>query len=182
MKYLGNCNDKIDWNAVIEDCKLQEGNTNIFWEKLPVHNEVFEMIGKSWNDAGIKNLDPAIEWTTYYCGKELDMSLADKAGEVLNATPWYCWISRIRPGKLIPWHIDDRPTGHGDSIKVGEDVRVVIYIEPPTMGHISITEEACVYMPAQGDMYQWGSFSDWHGGINMGLVDKWQFNFWGFRK
>jgi hypothetical protein len=43
MKYLGNCNDKIDWNAVIEDCKLKAGNTNIFWEKLS-KKEIIEFI------------------------------------------------------------------------------------------------------------------------------------------
>lgn len=181
MKYLGNCSS-IDWDKVIEDCKKAGGNRNVFWEKLPIENEIFERIGKMWNNAGIKNLDPAIEWHTYYCGRELPLSLAEEFGKVVGATPWYCWVSHIKPGRLIPWHIDDRPTGHGDTAKAGpEDVRVVCYIEPPTMGHISITEEDCVYMPTRGDMYQWGSFSDWHGGINMGFKDKWQFNFWGWR-
>jgi hypothetical protein len=111
MKYLGNCSDQIDWDAVLMQYLQAKGNPNKFWKKIPDGHstDAFEMIFNTWNDAGYQREDNALQWETFF---QLDQELKDKLGEIVNATPWYVWISHIAPGKMFPWHIDDRPGYH----------------------------------------------------------------------
>jgi len=178
MKYIGNCSDVINWDIEFENSKKTKANPNIFWENNPDTTDVFEMIGKTWDNAGYKRLDPTIEWETFF---ELDKKLINKLGEVLNATPWYVWISHIAPGKIFPWHADDRPFYYGTDVKEGTDVRVTVLMQDSSPGCVSIVGNDNIYMGKKGDMWLWNDSADWHCGINLGFEHKWQLNFWGYR-
>lgn len=180
MKYLGNCADKIDWDSVLKNYLERKGNPNVFWDKIPDGDstDAFEMIGRTWDDAGYTRMDPAIQWDTFF---QLEPELVKQLGEILDATPWYVWISHIGPGKMFPWHIDDKPSYHGNAPKDGTDVRVTFIIQDPKPGFVSIVEHDNIYLPKKGDMYDWEDWSKWHCGMNLGFDHKWQLNFWGYR-
>lgn len=180
MRLIGNTTNQIDWDSVIKNLKSYDGNTlqynsNSFNPSVPG----FAEMDRVWQEAGYKYNDASIEWINYFPGSDFDESIVSVFSSIVNASPWMVWISRIRPGKMAPWHFDAH-SNINEVLKLGTPVRFTCYIQDPHDGHVSIVADAAVYRPSKGSIYQWPSYDAWHCGLNGGLVDKYMFNFWGY--
>ena len=180
MNLIGNTTDLINWDTVIEQLATSEGNTlqyttDSFNPKLPG----FAKMDKVWQEAGYKYGDPSIEWTNYFPGTNFDRSIVDTFESIVGAKPWMVWISKIRPGKMAPWHFDAH-SNIDEALALGTPIRFTCYIQDPHPGHVSIVENVAIYYASKGSIYQWSNHDAWHSGMNGGLVDKYMFNYWGY--
>jgi hypothetical protein len=181
MQLIGNTGDLIDWDEVIDGLKDKKGyllkyNTETF----NPHFNGFSDLNRLWQQAGYEYNDPCVEWINYMPG-DFNINVELKFKELVNPDmhPFMVWISKIRPGRMAPWHFDAHSKVE-ELFKLGEPIRYVCYIEKPTDGHVSIVGDHCIYKPVQGSIYKWDSFDVWHCGLNGGLTDKYMFNYWGY--
>jgi hypothetical protein len=170
MKFVGNCNI-IEWHKLIQEVQQHDGKILTY---TPSGND----LDNQWQAAGYKHNDPAIEWIQYWSGKTFDQTIADQFGKWVGATPYYTFISRIRVGKFIPFHVDHMKDQ--DNIP-GTPVRYTCFMSGPINGHLSLVEDQVVHHAEVGDVWEWPSPSSTHSGINVSDTDKWQFNFWGYK-
>ena len=103
----------------------------------------------------------------------------DEFKNIVGAEPFMVWISRIKPGRMAPWHFDAHSRIH--ELEGKNIVRYTCYIQKPSAGHVSIVGDHCLYKPKQGSIYLWDSYDDYHCGLNGGLRDKYMFNYWGYQ-
>jgi hypothetical protein len=174
MEFIGNCATQIDWD--LELSRLDNGITLLYNEEsfdksLPQ----FAEMDRVWQDAGYQYNDTSIEWTNYFP----DSDLVSTFSEIVQATPWMVWFSKIRPGKMAPWHVDAH-SKINELLALGEPVRYTCYVQEPHHAHISVVEDHCVHLPNKGDIYKWPSYESWHCGVNAGLSNKFMFNYWGY--
>jgi len=170
----------IDWDAVVDQCKDNPGNTLRYNKESFSDTTVFGTLDATWQAAGYQYNDSTIEWTNYFPGKDFDNEVVNIFSGIVNAKPWMVWISKIRPGKMAPWHYDAH-TKLNELLKLGTPVRYTCYIQDPHPGHVSIVGDQSVYLPAKGSIFKWSSYDAWHCGMNGGLADKYMFNFWGYQ-
>lgn len=180
MKLIGNTDSFINWDEVIESIKARPGNALNYNDKsFDRRIDDFAKMDSIWQTAGYKYNDDAIEWINYFPVADFDNSIVETFEKLVRVKPWMVWISRIRPGRMAPWHIDVH--SKIDELKsLGTPFRFTCYIQDPSPGHASIVEDTCVYMPKKGSIYQWPSYDAWHCGMNGGLTDKYMFNYWGY--
>lgn len=179
MKYISNTVNLINWDDVIDLIKDKPGvtlkyNEQTFNRSLPG----FDKLDNEWQEAGYKYEDDSIEWTNYFPGSDFPQEVVDTFKTIVDVEPWMVWISRIRPGRMAPWHFDAHSRIHELDGKTV--VRYTCYIQKPTFGHVSIVGDSCIYRPLQGSIYQWPSHDAYHCGMNGGYTDKYMFNYWGF--
>lgn len=179
MKLIGNTSLIIDWDAVIDKCKKANGTTMWYNHRCFPDTEDFRQLDKLWQEAGYLYKDHAVEWTNFF-KEDFGEDVVNKFKDIVNVEPLMVWISKIRPGKMAPWHYDAHQNIN-EFKKKGELVRYTCYIQEPQHGHISIVGESAVYRPAKGNIYQWPSYDAWHCGMNGGLTDKYMFNYWGYQ-
>jgi hypothetical protein len=170
MKFISNCSHVINWDDIIKNIYELPGKVLTY---SPSGND----LDLQWQAAGYKHYDPAIEWIQYWSGKDFDENIANIFGNFVGATPYYTFISRIRPGKFIPFH-EDRMKDQ--DLIPGNPVRYTCFISKPTNGHLSLVEDRVVYNAQQGDIWKWPNPSAQHSGVNVADRDKFMFNFWGY--
>lgn len=182
MKLIDNCASQINWDKVILDISQRPGNilryTDQYFDRS---NPDFAEMDRVWQNAGYCYNDDAIEWINYFPGSDFDQLVVEQFRQIVDVKPWMVWISRIKPGRMAPWHVDVH-SRINELLALGDPVRFTCYIQDPSPGHASIVEDNCIYMPAKGSIYQWPSYDAWHCGMNGGLADKYMFNYWGYRE
>jgi hypothetical protein len=175
MKFITNTAKIIDWDYEISI--LSNGTTLTYNEKSFNKNlPQFAELDRLWVEAGYRHNCDSIEWTNYFPRQEL----IDCFSKIVETNPWMVWFSKIRPGKMAPWHVDAHSRIE-EILSLGTPVRYTCYVQDPHVGHVSIVEGHCIYKPNKGDIYQWPSYDSWHCGLNGGLADKYMFNFWGYQ-
>lgn len=170
-----------DWDSVIEQCLSHSGNRLTYTHSSFPNTKEFRELDKMWQDAGYEHNSPSIEWINYFPEVHFDKKIVNIFEDSLdrNLKPWMVWISRIRPGKMAPWHYDAHQ--HIDEFKKYDNpVRYTCYIQEPTFGHVSIVDDVAIYKPKRGSIYEWPSYDAWHCGMNGGFADKFMFNYWGY--
>jgi hypothetical protein len=180
MKLIGNTNSLINWDQIIDECLLSKGNKLIYNYNCFPNTDDFKSLDEIWKNAGYAHNTDSIEWINYFPEKNFQKEIVDTFHTIVNAKPWMVWISRIRPGKMAPWHYDAHQNIK-ELLNLGNPVRYTCYIQDPQPGHISIVDNSAIYHPIKGSIYQWPSYDAWHCGMNGGLVDKFMFNYWGYQ-
>jgi hypothetical protein len=179
MNIVGNTTTIIDWDTVIERCRQAKGTYLVYNQKCFPKSKDFEQLDNLWKTAGYTHDNSSIEWINYF-PEDFGKEIVEKFQTIVKTKPWMVWISKIRPGKMAPWHFDAHQN-IDDFLKLGNPVRYTCYIQEPQHGHISIVGGSSVYRPTKGSIYQWPSYDAWHCGMNGGLVDKYMFNYWGYQ-
>jgi hypothetical protein len=180
MKLIGTTGTLIDWNLVITQCESTVGNNILYTAESFPKSKHFDEMDIVWKAAGYQYGDPTIEWTNFFPEANFNKTIVDTFESIVNATPWMVWISRIRPGKMAPWHFDAH-SNIDELLTLGNPVRYTCYIQAPHDGHVSVVGDTAVYKPECGSIYEWPNYDAWHCGMNGGLVNKYMFNFWGFQ-
>lgn len=182
IKFVGNTSYVIDWETVVKRLEHQEPAY-----VGPRHNPNDDIIGikemfELWNKAGFKLVkdNGNAGWDMFFPKAHFDESIVHAFGNFVNATPVDCWISRIHPGNMTPWHWDCNDKE--DEYSKLNMARFICCISEPQVGHAIMVEDDCLYFQERGNAYQWEARTDWHGGINCGLTPKYLFNFSGILK
>ena len=180
IEYFGNCNNLIDWNAVIKDIENQTpaytGPSHKEGDMIPGLNEVTDL----WKKAGYVTGDKGgtVGWDMFISGENFDSDIAKKFGEFVGVENYTsCWISRIHQGMFSPQHWDVNDDEEKLS-KQPDKIRFHCHIDQPRWGHVLIVEDQCFYNQPQGSIWKWSSRKLWHAGTNCGLVPKYLFNYW----
>lgn len=181
-KFIGNTSSLIDWQHVIE--VLDHTAPGYIG---PRHSKEDDIIGiqemdKLWTKAGFKLVSEngSAGWDMFFPQTHFDNRIVTLFSEFVNVDPMDCWISRIHPGNMTPWHWDCND--HEDEYAKLNIVRFSCNISAPQHGHVSMIEDTCLYFQEQGNVWQWPARTSWHGGANFGLVPKYLFNFFGVQK
>jgi hypothetical protein len=181
-EFLGNTSNIINWQSVVDGLiDQQPGYIG------PRHSGTDEIVGiqemsKLWNDAGfllIKDGGNA-GWDMFFPEVHFDKTIVDKFASFVNVTPLSCWISRIHPGNMTPWHWDCND--NEDMYSKLITARFTCNISKPDFGHVTMIEDQCLYFQEQGNVWKWPARTSWHGGINCGFTPKYLFNFFGIVK
>lgn len=180
VTYVGIC-DVIDWEQFIKD--LENQTPGYVGPRHDVGHEVpgVEEVAKPLRDAGYKMADEGgnARWDMFLPGKNFDTEIVEKFCNWVGMSGFTnCWVSRIMPGDVAPWHWDI--TDHEETLdqESTDPDRYHVHMCKPQPGHISIIEDNCLYLQEQGATYKWPSRKSWHCGANAGLVPKYQFNIW----
>jgi hypothetical protein len=178
-KLIGNINHLLDCQALVNSIALQApGYIG------PRHSKDDDIIGikdmaKLWDQAGFKLLDEGgtAGWDMFFPNSHFDESIVNIFANFVNVDPISCWISRIHPGNMTPWHWDCND--HEEEYQKLNTSRFTCHISKPAVGHVTMVEDKCMYFQEQGNVWKWPDRTSWHGGINCGLTPKYLLNFFG---
>lgn len=183
VTYIGNCNHLINWDKVIEDIKSSDpgyvGPLHEVGDPVPGVDAVVGQL----RDAGYKRKDEGgnAGWDMFFPGDQFDASAVDKFMEFVGMKSYInCWVSRVMPGDVAPWHWDI--TDDDDTLTAEQQQNMKRYhchIDHPKPGHMLVVENTCLYNQEQGAVWQWPDRKSWHAGANAGLEPKYLFNIWG---
>jgi len=181
-KFIGNTRSLIDWEGMISSLETQ-----VPAYVGPRHSKDDDIEGikemdRLWTTAGHKllNENGTAGWDMFFPELNFDKDIVEKFSTFVNVESLSCWVSRIHPGNMTPWHWDCNDKEE-EYIKLNT-ARFTCHISKPDNGHFVMVENTCMYNQEQGNIWEWPSRTSWHGGINCGLRPKYLFNFFGIRK
>jgi hypothetical protein len=170
----------INWDSIISNLPLADGKANTPDKKFYSNTDGrFNNMIETWKQAGYDQCD-SVEWINYYPTQHFSEDVITNFGSWANATCARAWISRIRPGKMAPFHqdIDDQIETY---LAQGELVRYSVLISKPSHGGIFLFYNKIYHLEPQGTVIKWDNYMDWHAGTNCGLTDKFMFHFLGVK-
>lgn len=174
---LGKCNT-IDWQELINNLKNQKGEYRTydatFYKNIDGR---FDEIINLWNNAGYDK-SKTVEWINFYPEKHFDRDIINKFEEWTNTTCVRAWISKIKPGRYAPYHIDIDDQEE-EYLKRGNLIRFTAHPCIPAKGQVLIVGDTVFHMVEQGSVYRWSNYREWHGGGNCSFEPKYLFNFLG---
>jgi hypothetical protein len=135
----------------------------------------------SWIDAGYKYSE--ITWEDYYVEKfPTVLEASNIFTGIINATPipGRVFITRLKPGKVAPWHYDVLPD-ISEYKKLGSLVRFVCFIQEPIPGHTFSFNNITYYNESVGNIYEWTNVDDYHSAANSSLQPFYMFHWQGYR-
>jgi hypothetical protein len=180
--YLGNIKDIFNCEELIDQIKDRQGEIHRSNINLPPDNIEYDnhlVLKRMATEAGYDE-NNAMEFHHYKPEVDFDNKFVEIFSNFVKATPLVVFVSRINPGKCVPWHWDIDPY-EGENIKKGELVRYHMHLSNPQPGHVFILEDHAFYYVDQGSVYQWHDRKSWHAGSNCGLVPKYLFSFKGYK-
>jgi hypothetical protein len=176
--YVGIC-DVIDWSELILSLESQMpayvGPRHRVGDPAPGIDD----LGAMWIAAGHKTVEEggSARWDMFLPKVNFDEEIAFKFARWVGLDDYTnCWISRILPGHMAPWHWD--VTDDENTLKNKEHDRYHCHIGEPDPAHVLIVEGQCLHNQKQGSVYKWPSRQSWHCGLNGGMKPKYLFNFW----
>jgi len=185
MDYVGNTGSLIDWDKITSSLDSKQGLV------IGHADEAFKDVERTPNeDAQIKMLIEAgyndmdsIEWANFFSGQDYDTNIDKVFGDIVNADCMVSWISRIRPGKCVPYHWDFNDE-YTEQIEANRPnvVRYIAHICDPSFGQVFWCEDKCNWNEEKGAIYKWKDFESYHGGSNFGLRKKYLYNFLAVRR
>ena len=181
LNFIGNCNNIICWDDVIKS--VDQATPAYVGPRHDVGHEVegVDEVAKPIRDAGYKFKAEGgnASWEMHFPGKQFSADAVDTFMEFVGMDSYInCWISKIYPGDVAPWHWDITDDENTLNAK-GDLKRFHCHIDIPRPGHIFIIDSTCLYNEQQGNVYQWPDRKSWHAGANAGLTPKYLFNIWG---
>lgn len=188
--YIGNTGDNIDWDSVIDLCKLAID---------PDKNTVTSVVDRSateaagndrlldsyktvigtWTAAGY-NLEN-ISWYDYYPGHHFPMEVQTAFSKIIGTTPLRVFISEVKPGKIVPYHWDVEDKEEEWLEEHGMLYRYVCCIDKPRYASVLAFDDEVLYYDRQGDIFQWNNYKDYHSAANGGEFPQYYFHFLGHK-
>jgi hypothetical protein len=162
----------INWLEIVNN--LKDGSiVTVNPERWNTDNPKYKEMVELWESNNFNT--NSVKWTNYYDTKELESEISKK----LNIKILRSWISCVEPGYMTGYHydIDDNEEAY---LKHGSIKRYSIFISEPAIGHLFILDKEYFYNKPQGTVLKWGSYKDWHIGINGGLKNKYMFHVIGY--
>lgn len=182
--FIGNSNEYMNWPDLMHILENTPPRLRGSEQDDDIHigNPKVEALIKIWERSGYVD-NENVRWIDFLPSEHFPQSWVDKFANYINVTPAGCWVSAVPPGYLVPWHPDYKmPDKEKEWLAIGTPVHYTVHICEPSFGQVLIVDDHAIYNPAQGDVYRWDHWQDWHGGMNMGTKTKYLFNFFGWPK
>jgi len=177
MKFIGNSSSVINWEELVARLRTEEGRFRGSNQEDDIHeNPKVAELRKTWQAAGYEG-NQAVGWVDYEVPEEVIAKFADFVGAHVVGG----WITSVPPGYCVPWHYDITDEEE-QMLAQGQPLRFTCHISQPKFGQVFVLEDHVFANEAQGNVYQWADWQQWHGGMNMGLEAKFLFNFIGYAK
>jgi hypothetical protein len=171
-RYISNCSHLINWKIIIDSLeKTSSGEVyddnlfnSIFYKEdlLKNSNEYHNKTTLSiWKDAGY-NLK-SIDFRLYRPKTHYDSSVNDILSNFLGGRFHKSNISKLFPGTTVGMHEDSTPISSLGNIYK----RFVIFISPPTTGHVFTLGNQCFHNVDLGSIYEWENLNLLHSASNM---------------
>ena len=184
-KYIGTTAGIINWDPIIQICKesktgdLNTGTTVVDRSEAEADGDLLDSyrgIINTWSDAGYKLSD--IYWYDYYPGVHFDIDVQNKFSNIVNADPRRVFISKVDPGRNVPYHwdVEDKEK---EWLAQGELKRWVCFIDKPRWGSVLILEDKAFYNVGQGEIWEWDHYRSHHAGTCCGAHSQYLFHFLG---
>lgn len=170
----------LSWNQLLNEIKDKQGDAKVPTEQFYQNKDGrFDEMIRTWKQAGYDKLD-SVEWINYYPGKDFNEAHVTQFAEEHNLKCARAWVSKIRPGKMAPYHqdIDDNIEEY---LAQGSLVRYSVFISEPKPGAVFLFHDEVYHLKPQGTIIKWGDYMNWHAGVNCGLSDKYMFHFLGIK-
>ena len=167
----------IQWIAAINSIKDKTGHVVNYDTFQNNTNPEYAKIYKLLTDSKV-NLSAA-EWINYYPGKDFDQSIVDEFAKIVGLTTLRAWISKVRPGKFVPYHWDV-DENEEEYLKLGTIRRFTCFMVESVPGQVIMIESEYLYNKPAGTIYEWPDYKAWHASINGSLVPKYLFHFLGY--
>jgi hypothetical protein len=180
VKFIGIC-DIIDWQELLNS--LEKKDPGYIGPRHDVGMDVpgIEEVGRPLREAGYKTAQEGgnMRWDMLLVEQHFKKEIAEKFCEFVGMDSYInCWISRVNPGDVAPWHWDI--TDDEETLNAKKSLRRFhCHVSGPENGHTIIVDDVCLYKQPQGAVWEWSSRKSWHAGANAGLVPKYLFNIWG---
>lgn len=171
----------LNWNELLDSLKGKQGEAKVPSEQFYQNTDGrFNEMIQTWKDAGYDKLD-SVEWINYYPEKDFDILYVEQFADHVNAECARAWVSKIRPGKMAPFHqdIDDNIEEY---LAKGQLVRYSVFISNPQPGAVFLFKDRVFHLQEQGTVVEWPDYLEWHAGTNCGLRDKYMFHFLGIKR
>lgn len=182
MKFIGNTNQIINWDNVVEHLRGQPpahtGPDNSL-ANLQDITGVDEIL-TNWANAGIKTVGEggSNNWDMYFPNTNFDNKVVEQFNDYVGCDVMFAWIANIHPGNMAHWHWDT--SGKEDYFdSIPNLVRYCCFIMKPQPGHVFMTPNQAFSYSEQGDVWQWPDRKMWHGGTNFGFDEKYMFHYIG---
>lgn len=177
IELYGNTQELIDWDTIIDSIKSKPGRRLSVSDGVFERNEQMRGLVKLWTDNNL-NLDSML-WINYYPDIDFDSKIIDIFSDFVGAKFIRAWISRVDPGYYVGYHTD-YDDHMDDYLKLGNLVRYTCCMNKPNLGQVTMIKDDYLVSQAQGNVYRWDHYTDWHASSNFGLSPKFQFNFLGY--
>jgi hypothetical protein len=134
---------------------------------------------QKWVDAGY--LIHQISWEDYYPDSHFDRSLEDIFASITNTTPipHRVFITRLRPGKVAPWHFDTLPD-ISKYKKLGKVDRWICFMHDPVPGQVMIINDFTFHNEKVGEIFKWDNRNNFHAAANASLKPYYMFHYEGY--
>ena len=105
-QYIGNCNDVIDWNAVVDSVAnskpAYKGPRHTKEDDLPGIKEISE----AWDKAGytLASEGGTVGWDMCIPETNFDKKIVQQFSDYVGVDVLSCWVSVIHQGYHAPWH------------------------------------------------------------------------------
>lgn len=183
--FIGNSIDQINWQDLIDHLSsiTPRDRGNEQEDDIHIGNLKVEKLIKVWERAGYVKNDAAAKWIDFLPGEHFEVEWVNRFANWIGYETAGAWVSAVPPGYIVPWHPDYKmPEQETEWLSKGPIDHFTCHICKPEFGQVSIIDNHAIYNAAQGDVYKWDDWQDWHGGLNMGLHTKYLFNFFGWKK
>jgi hypothetical protein len=178
--FVGKCRT-IDWQELVNSLEGKDGDVRTYGIDFYINADGrFNEIIEQWKKAGYDK-SGTVEWINYYPDKHFDATIIKQFEEFTKTTCIRAWVSKIRPGKYAPYHIDidDKEEEY---LAQGELVRYTAHPCVPSKGQVLIVDQTVFHLEEQGNIYRWPDYRAWHAGGNCSFEPKYLFNFLGIKK
>jgi len=168
---------EIDYDSFVKELDIDRGHYKTAEKPYGADIQLPESIKESvdqmmqqWESGGYFS-NNSVEWINFYPETHFDNSYVTQIAEQLGVTPKNVWVSAIRPGKCVPYHWDIE-TESDSWLAEGKIVRYSVFLDPAEIGQIFIVGNKCFHLVAQGTIYKWDKWDEYHLGFNCGFSVK----------
>lgn len=166
-------------NRVIDFLLPIEGESvTVDPNRWDLSNKSYTEIEDMWIKA--KFNPSSIKWTNYYPNKHFNNNLITTIQNFLQLKGIHrSWISRLDSGYYAPWHwdIDDNEQKYLEKDII---IRYSVILSEHEIGQIFILGSEHLIGLAQGTIFKWNNYKEWHSGINASMKPKFMLHILGY--
>ena len=192
-KFICNTKDQFDWVQIINNIELQGGHPNFL---LTGNVEEDQSVYKYFTDEKFLPTDnhdwgPAVvragynwktvRWTDYEM-VEIDPDLVKKFGELVGAKYLRCFISKVEPGVAVAMHWDEGDVQYRTPTYMDKIYRYTCFIDRNNIGQTFLVDGHCFHNEEQGNIYEWGHYTNFHGSYNVSGFPHYIFHYLGYKE
>ncbi len=166
IEYVGNCNNKINWNLVIDH--LTDKTPSKVGPFYNIENLEHTLESYKKSKLILREFQGTVGWDIFLPGVDFDIDIVHRFAKFVNVESYTdAWITKLSMGMMIPPFKEFNMPGP----------RWYCHITEKAWGHVTFVENETLYSQEQGSVYRWDKTAE-YAVNNVGLVPQYFFNFY----